>query len=123
MDDVHFGKGPRDDTEMKWGESRLSDLGFVESIKGNVKQYYFDGEDFGVLADPREKEQISFRVYKKPFPKRPRRSSIATLRTFSLRDSWKHDIIGKFKARLASVGACPRQLAAYNTSVEVTVRR
>jgi len=100
MDDVHFSKGPRDDAEKKWAESRLSDIGFVESIEGNVKQYYFDAGNFGVFADPRTKEEISFRVYKKPFPKRPRKSSIGTFRTFSLRDSWKHDIIGKFQARL-----------------------
>lgn len=80
-------------------EERLRALGFVESLEGSVKAYTREHDDCLVYADPRSKGRIDFVVCPKPVPKRYGRKG-HYLRQFSLLDSWKNDLEGKYQLRL-----------------------
>jgi hypothetical protein len=101
MNEGSFLMPPRDLSEMAAAEARLLQLGFVKSEDGRVVQYYLDTDSHGVYADPRRKTEIQFNVYKKPFPKKIRRDRINRAKYFTLKDSWKNDLKGKFEARLS----------------------
>lgn len=100
LDDVGYGREPRDRDNLQWAESRLRELEFQKTEDGRTLQYVLESDGFGVFADPRAKGEILFRVYRKPFPKRIQRNRIDPSRYFAIRDSWKNDIAGKFSQRL-----------------------
>lgn len=88
---------------MAWAEKRVAELGFQVKQEGRIKSYTLEMEGFVVYADPRDRRRIEFSVLKKPLPK-PRRRRGPVLRMFPrfhILDSWKNDIRGKFKKRLA----------------------
>lgn len=85
--------------ELAWAEKRLATLGFKIASDGSVKSYIDERDHFVVYADPRAKNRIGFSVYEK---------SVATghnppIISFSLLDSWKHDLPGKYQGRLPRV--------------------
>jgi hypothetical protein len=98
-----YGTTPRNQSEFDWAEQRLADLGFQITCEANVKSYISEHENWDVYADPRANGEISFTVYRKPFPKQSRTPLIrrGVLNSFNLKDSWKHDIRGKYESRLA----------------------
>ena len=95
-------KALRNEEQLAWAEQRLRELGFQLSANDRVKQYLLETEDVAVLADPRRTGEISFNVYGKPVPKE---GCGECLFSFSIRDHWKYDIIGKFQTRLAKAAA------------------
>jgi len=102
---IGYGVQARNETEMVWAEQRLADLGFSIIFEANFKTYLSDQADFVVYADPRKKGEIKFTVYKKPLPKKGRgsRSRPWAWNSFELRDNWKHDLSGKYRARLEAM--------------------
>lgn len=107
-----FGRPPELLDETTWkhtrtaeqlleAENRLLELGFVRSQSGNVVVYTTEGPDYVVYADPRELGTIQFVVYAKPLPKRetttPKRQAC-----FSLPDTWKRDLLAKYRRKLDS---------------------
>jgi hypothetical protein len=91
---------PRPASDWSAAEERLRALGFVEAMEGSVKAYTRDHDDCLVYADPRSKGRIEFVVCPKPLPKRYSRKSRYYFRQFSLLDSWKNDLEGKYQLRL-----------------------
>lgn len=101
MDDVpDFGKEPRNEDEWAKAESRLQELGFNKTEENRVRQYVLEGSGYKVIADPRDKSQIVFNVYRKPIPTRKAQKRSDNWSQFVIKDSWKHDIPGKFNVRL-----------------------
>jgi hypothetical protein len=93
-----FGALPRTEAELLWAEQRLRELGFQLTCKDRVKRYVFETPRAVVLADPRSRGAISFRLYKQ----QPAKESSPTFsHLFSIKDNWKHDLRGKFESRLA----------------------
>ena len=93
------GALPRTQSELAWAEQRLRDLGFQIACIDRVKRYSLETPDAVILADPRPRGEIHFLVYTKPLPQNGRPKII---RSFSIRDDWKHDLRGKFESRLAN---------------------
>jgi len=98
-----YGATARTAEELAWAEERLADIGFMVSWDGTVKSYIMDREDYVVLADPRAKGQIQFRIYKKPLPKKLRQVRAGRMNSFMMPNSWKHNVRGKFESRFAQV--------------------
>jgi hypothetical protein len=105
--DEGYGTRAREQAQLVWAESRLAELGFQTTSEGNVKSYLSERIDFVIYADPRASGQITFRLYKKPLPKKGRTARLRSARisTFYLLDSWKNDIRGKYETRLSSAMA------------------
>ncbi len=56
----------RQPTELAETEARLHKVGFEKQIVGNVVSYCLtQGDDWMVLADPRERGKVTFHVYKR----------------------------------------------------------
>ncbi len=95
-------KQPRTSEELLDAEGRLTTLGFARSQNGNVVTYTEEQADYIVYADPRERGVIQFVVYAKPLPKRettrPKKEA-----GFSMPDTWKHDLLGKYRRKLDAV--------------------
>ena len=95
-------RSARSKEDLKWAEDRLEQLGFQALKRERVISYILEDDNCVVYADPRTVGQITFRVFKKPIPKRkPNRFSITS--SFSLQDRWKSDLKGKFLTRLNEV--------------------
>ncbi|MEY2520588.1 MAG: hypothetical protein QOF24_2347 [Verrucomicrobiota bacterium] len=97
LDESLYGTAPRTDQQLAWAEQRLTELGFQMSVADSAKQYTLERPELIVYADPRGSGEITFRVYRKPLPKRKRPMPA---QVFSLKDNWKNDLKGKFEARL-----------------------
>lgn len=98
IDEIGFGGTVRNEDELLWAENRVTELGFQISLEANIKSYLNDRQDFIVYADPREKGEIKFKVFKKPLPKKSRK--LFRGNSFTVKDSWKHDLVGKYTSRL-----------------------
>jgi len=105
IDERLCGNAARDEPGLAWAESRLAELGFRVANNANVKSYVSEHTDFAVFADPRGKGEIRFAVYRKPLPTKPPRNGRhrTYVGSFSLLDSWKHDIQQKYQSRLDGV--------------------
>ncbi|HEY4212200.1 MAG TPA: hypothetical protein VGM84_12010 [Steroidobacteraceae bacterium] len=90
---------------LLWAEGRLEELGFKKTVQGRVTSYTQEHTGVIVYADPREDGRIEFLVYRFPTLAPPRKSrrtpSFESRPQFTLMDSWKHDLQGKYSARLA----------------------
>lgn len=108
IDEGLYGGKARSREEIAWAEERLATLGFTTTRDGNVVSYTDERADFVVFADPRASGQIRFLAFKKPLPKRPRRTGLrkGLLGSFIVMDSWKKDIKAKYERRV--VEACQR---------------
>lgn len=95
-----YSRSSRNPSEMDWAEQRLADLGFQNICENNVKSHTKEYDNFVIYADPRENGKISFRVYKKPIPKKGHR---LLFNMFYLFDNWKNDIRGKYESRLQKI--------------------
>ncbi len=104
---LSYGATPRNESELVWAEQRLVALGFQVTCEDNVKSYTDEREDFVVYADPRANGEIRFMVCRKPLPKKSRTPRVRTgyATSFFLKDTWKHDIQGKYEIRLAQAAA------------------
>jgi hypothetical protein len=98
----YFSKLPRDEPQMRWAEDRLTSLGFTINTDGRVKSYVHETADYAVFADPRMNGEIQFTVYRLPLPKktRGRQPRVRVARSFRIADSWKNDLVGKFRDRV-----------------------
>lgn len=90
--------GVRDEESLAFAEERLAQLGFKCSLKGKVKSYTQETEDFIVYADPRTRKHIEFRIFSKR--KKPKRLFGSAHGSFKLQDGWKNDLPKKYKAML-----------------------
>jgi hypothetical protein len=84
---------------LQWAEDRLRGLGFTIDCTDRVWSATWSDAEFTVYADPRLPGQISFRAYPTAGARR-RARHIGRYHPFSLPDAWKHDLPGKFRARL-----------------------
>ena len=53
----------RNPDQLRWAEDRLSGLGFVIALGGNIKSYINEFDDRTVYADPRSPNSINFEVF------------------------------------------------------------
>ncbi len=88
----------RDEEAFGFAEERLTRLGFKLSIEGNVRAWTQEIDDLIVYADPRARGRIDFNVYSKM--KKPKRLFGSSHSSFHLQDSWRNDLLGKYKTRL-----------------------
>jgi hypothetical protein len=97
-----WGGTPRDAAGLNTADQRLRALGFVAETIGNVAAWRFRHESWTVLADPRPPRAIEFVVFVDAVQGGTRRPSALKVSTasFTIQDSWKHDISGKFRQRL-----------------------
>lgn len=95
----------RDHESLSWAEERLEELGFKKVLQEKVKSYIQVHSGVVVYADPREEGRIDFLVYRFPTTPTPRKArrqpNFEPRPRFSLPDAWKHDLQGKYAARLA----------------------
>ncbi|MFM0097116.1 hypothetical protein PQQ87_16005 [Paraburkholderia nemoris] len=89
----------RSANDIEWAEQRLDTLGFSITVEDRVKAYVSEVQEFLVLADPRQKGEISFRIFKKPAGKTRRPGT--SVGWFAIPDRWKHDLRAKYDAALA----------------------
>jgi hypothetical protein len=94
-------RGARHNDDLTWAEKRLDMLGFLLSVDNKIKAYTSAVTDFLVFADPREKGEIVFRVFKNSPSKQRRPSASRAVAQFSIPDRWKHDLPAKYEAVLA----------------------
>jgi hypothetical protein len=78
---IGFGTLARDQGQLAFAENRLAELGFQSTMEANIKSYTNERGDFVVYADPRTNGQITFKVYKKPLPKRRRGPRVRSARS------------------------------------------
>ena len=97
-----YGYVARSTQELNWAEARLTELGFRKQEQDRVKSYVNKETACVVYADPRRLGEISFVVYRLPFPKRrPRITSLFSMsRRFRILDSWKNDLQSKYNKRV-----------------------
>lgn len=115
-----LGQAPRSAEELTAAEARLDELGFTREADGNVIVWKYRQEPYAVLADLRVRGRLTFCVYgeariaeaqrERETARRRRRGNpkdeLSLERwepltaEFYLLDTWRHDIIGKFRTRL-----------------------
>jgi hypothetical protein len=106
-----LGQAPRSAEELTAAEERLRELGFVLEADGNVMAWKYRQEPYTVLADPRVRGRLTFCIYHEArlaaASRRRRQSPAAAIREapfiaqgYYLLDSWRHDIVGKFRTRV-----------------------
>jgi hypothetical protein len=122
---------PRTAEQLAAAEERLRELGFAAEADGNVVAWKYRQEPSTVLADPRAAGRLRFRVYDETRIAAARRKggrrlgswasafSVPLLAEFYLLDSWRNDIVGKFRAGCSrrlqpSTGKARRVIAATN---------
>lgn len=96
VDEQLYRGTPRNNEELQWAEQRLVDIGFQVQVNGRIKAYTQEHDKHVVYADPRAKGRIEFYVY--PKHQKPRRTRFR--RSFYMLDTWKHDLKGKYLARV-----------------------
>lgn len=89
---------------VAWAEQRLTELDFQLQVDGRRRSYTKRveeaGRQFVVYADPRRLGEISFRVFDASVT-RGKKLGIP-VNTFSIRDSWKHNLPEKVAAGIAA---------------------
>jgi hypothetical protein len=103
---------PRDADQLTAAEERLRELGFAVEADGNVIAWTYRQEPYTVLADLRSAGRLRFCVYDGTRIAAARRKggrrleswasafSVPLTVEFYLLDSWRNDIVGKFRTRL-----------------------
>jgi len=94
--DELYGSEARDDESLAWAINRLSQLGFVETRDGIVRQFTKDCGSVIIFADPRERGRINFDVYRREQVEKPksRRRRTPHHSSFHLLDSWRNELPG-----------------------------
>jgi hypothetical protein len=96
--------------ELGWAEDRLRSLGFRCVVDGRTRSWVDETDRYVVYADLRSAGEIGFEVWPKPLPARP--TIGLRLRRppgrFHLKDSWMHDLPGKYAQRVAKALAGER---------------
>ena len=106
IDEGLSGDGARDEASLAWAEARLAELGLVAHTEANVKSYTADADGFVVYADPLPQGEIRFAVYRTSVTQGKKPRVLTKYRwSFSLRDTWKKDLRGKYEDRLAQLTA------------------
>ncbi len=110
----------RDAAAMHAAEQRLLALGFGMETSGNVVSWRLQTEGWTVLADPRSVGRIACVLYRTEIlpvasigRSRKRHSPRPVTSSFTLLDTWKHDIPGKFRQRMEDAA---RELSARDES-------
>ena len=96
--DAAYGAA-RDEAGLIWAEERLTQLGFKLTTTDRVRTYTREHEEFIVYADPRRVGEITFA----PFNRSPRGRRVTYADRFVIRDNVRHDISGKYDARITSL--------------------
>jgi hypothetical protein len=107
-----YGDRPRDADQLAAAEERLRELGFLIEADGNVIAWKYNQEPYAVLADPRSAKRLTFCVYDETRIAAARRKggrrpeswastfSVPLTVEFYLLDTWRNDIVGKFRTQL-----------------------
>jgi hypothetical protein len=107
-----YGDRPRDADGLAAAEERLRELGFVIEADRNVIAWKYRQEPYAVLADPRSAKRLTFCVYDETriaaASRKGGRRPVSWGSTFSvpltvefyLLDTWRNDIVGKFRTGL-----------------------
>ena len=104
LEEDSYSSQPRSADQLAWAENRLESLGFKRVIEGRTLSWVDEQADYVVYADHRFVGRLSFEVWRKPLPKKPRVAGRRLSRSpggFVLLDSLKHDLRGKYAERVA----------------------
>jgi hypothetical protein len=99
---LYWGESARTPEGMVWAEARLTEIGFSCDLDGRVKTYRRAHDVIIVYADPRSNGSIRFHLFDEAALASKRRTPLRRgyLGNFSMLDSWRHDLPGKYVKRV-----------------------
>ena len=94
------GASARGSEGLEWATSRLEELGFHVREEERVRSFVEEQSAYIVYADPRAEGEITFRFFQKTLSGNLSNARGAR-RSFFIKDIWKNDLPGKYRARVA----------------------